>query len=87
MNDDELRAILHREADRIEEGPDSWSRLGSRWTVESVRSAPRSFAFGALSIAVVTATVVGVVWIGRTTVTAASPQVHRLDRCRNRLLQ
>ena len=77
MNDDELRAILHREADQIKEGPDSWSRLESRWTVAPVRSAPRSFAFGALAIAVVMALVVGVVWIGRrdsVTHAASGPQ-------------
>ncbi|MEO6469737.1 MAG: hypothetical protein ABIP21_11605 [Acidimicrobiia bacterium] len=77
MNDDELCSILHREADRIEEGPDSWSRLESRLNAAPVRSAPRSFAFGALTMVVVVALVVGVVWIGRDDRRAQRPVAKR----------
>ena len=66
VNDDELRAILKSEAERVDVGDDSWSRLESRWAVASARSAPRAFALGAVAIGVVVALVVGVIWIGRT---------------------
>ncbi len=65
VNDDELRRVLNETANQIEEGDDSWSRLESRLTDAPVRSASRSFAFGALAIAVVVALVVTVVWTGR----------------------
>ncbi len=65
MNDDELRSILKSEADRVEPGEHSWSRLASRLERSAERSAPRSFALGAVAIAVVVALVAVVLPVGR----------------------
>lgn len=66
MNDDELRRVLHAEADRVEVGSDSWSRLESRLHTARARSAPRAFALGGIAVAVAVALVVGMTWIGST---------------------
>ncbi len=65
MSDDELRSILHEEADSAEPGDHSWSRLESRLERASERSAPRAFALGTVAIAVAVSLVVGVVWLSR----------------------
>ena len=64
MNDDELRAILKSEADRVGEDPDSWSRLESRLQGDRRRSYPRAFALGAMTIAVAVS-LVGAIWLSR----------------------
>ena len=67
MNDDELRSILKSEADRVEVGDNSWSRLESRFAIPPAHSAPRAFAFafGTVGIGVLVALVVGVIWVLR----------------------
>ena len=65
MNEDDLRSILRSEAERIDVGDDSWSRLESRLSPRPAGSAPRAFAFGAVAIGVAVALVVGVTWMRR----------------------
>ena len=65
MNGDELRRVLRDEADRVEIGEQSWSRLEPRLSGDRSASGARSFALGAVAIAVVVALVAGVLWFGR----------------------